>query len=89
LDFTYDIFRTFPGDDPMWVEAVTNLEKARQRLHTLPKIGQSEYLLFDSHAGKFIESLMEPSRPSSSSKNISGHRKRATFDDSLILKEWS
>jgi hypothetical protein len=71
LDFTYDIFRTFPGDDPMWVEAVTNLEEAQERLHTLPKIEPSEYLLFDSHAGKFIESLMEPSQPLSSSKNIS------------------
>jgi len=85
LDFAYDIFRKFAGEDPMWVEAVTNLEKAKERLHSLPKIGLSEYLLFDSRAGKFVESLMKPSQPSSSFKNIPEHRK-GSLRESLILK---
>jgi len=60
MDLKYDIFQKASNDEPIWVEAVPTLEQAHERLLTLPRLGSSEYLVFDSRAGKFIDSLKNP-----------------------------
>ena len=60
MDHKYDIFRTYPDDGrPVWIEAVANLEQAKERLRSLPSFRSAQYRLFDPRAGKFVESEHE------------------------------
>ena len=69
MDSTYDIFmRLTDAGPPLWIETVTSLDEAKQRLAILSSKDSGTYKVFDWRVGTFIElpgSL--PSNPLSTS----------------------
>lgn len=58
MDTTYDIFlRVSDAGPPLWIETVTSLEEAKQRLAVLSSQERGTYIVFDWRLGTFIEHL--------------------------------
>ena len=56
MDSTYDIFmRLTDAGPPLWIETVTSLEEAKQRLTVLSSKECGTYMVFDWRLGTFIE----------------------------------
>ncbi|HTP43881.1 MAG TPA: hypothetical protein VMJ13_04915 [Candidatus Acidoferrum sp.] len=51
---TYDIFRKFPDDRPIWIETVQGLENARTRLSKLCETNPGDYFVYDPTTAKII-----------------------------------
>jgi hypothetical protein len=47
MKFTYDIFRKFVGDGPVWIETVQGIETCKSRLLDLVRRSPGEYFAFD------------------------------------------
>jgi hypothetical protein len=47
LKLTYDIFRKFAEDGPIWIETVQGIEKCKSRLLDLVQRNPGEYFAFD------------------------------------------
>jgi len=47
MKLTYDIFRKFAGDGPIWIETVQGIETCKSRLHDLVQRNPGEYFAFD------------------------------------------
>jgi hypothetical protein len=47
MKLTYDIFRKFAGDGPVWIETVQGIEKCKSRLLDLVERNPGEYFAFD------------------------------------------
>jgi hypothetical protein len=65
MDTTYDIFqRLSDAGPPLWIETVSSLEQAKQRLAALSSQEPGAYMVFDLRLGSFVEPLDGlPSRP--------------------------
>jgi len=58
MDLSYDIFlRVGDAGPPLWIESVTSLEEAKQRLAVLSSQERGTYMVFDWCLGTFIEHL--------------------------------
>jgi hypothetical protein len=51
----FDIFKKDQGGNPVWVDAVTDLEAARHRLNQLASALAGEYFAFDQRTHKIVE----------------------------------
>jgi len=47
MKLTYDIFRKFAEDGPIWIETVQGIEKCKSRLLDLVQRNPGEYFAFD------------------------------------------
>lgn len=47
MKLTYDIFRKFAEDGPVWIETVQGIEKCKSRLLDLVQRNPGEYFAFD------------------------------------------
>jgi hypothetical protein len=47
MKLTYDIFRKFAQDGPIWIETVQGIETCKSRLHDLMQRNPGEYFAFD------------------------------------------
>lgn len=47
MKLTYDIFRKFTHDGPIWIETVQDLETCKSRLLDLVRQNPGEYFAFD------------------------------------------
>jgi hypothetical protein len=57
MDSTFDIFKV-TSDGPLWVEAVTGLERAKERMaHTLTSLG--EYFIHSQEQGVVAKQTQE------------------------------
>ena len=50
-----DIFKKDQSGNPVWVDAVTDLEAARHRLNQLASALPGEYFAFDQRTHKIVE----------------------------------
>lgn len=53
---TYDIFRKFASDGPIWIESVSGLEKCRLRLVDLVQKSHGEFFAFDPLHSQIVDS---------------------------------
>ena len=60
MDLKYDIFQKCSNDEHIWIEAVPTLEEAQERLRRLASGDPSKYRVYDTCAGKFIDSSATP-----------------------------
>ncbi len=51
---TFDIFRQLPNGDPIWVEVVSTLEGAQERLAELAISNPGSYAIYDASQAVFI-----------------------------------
>ena len=56
---TYDIFRKFAGDGPIWIESVYGIEKCRLRLVDLVQKNQGEFFAFDPLHSQIVANSTE------------------------------
>jgi hypothetical protein len=47
MKLTYDIFRKFAQDGPVWIETVQGIEKCKSRMLDLVQRNPGEYFVFD------------------------------------------
>jgi hypothetical protein len=59
MNATYDIFRDFPDDGPIWIEAVQGLENARARLMKLHETRSGDYFVYDPTSSKIVATAIE------------------------------
>jgi hypothetical protein len=53
---SYDIFRRDAGGDPVWVEAVADLETAKGRIIELSAAAPGQYVVFSQRSGRMVSS---------------------------------
>jgi len=54
MKIMYDIFRGSPGHGLIWVEAVQDLEIAKDRISALLKSCPSDYLVYDLRRARIV-----------------------------------
>jgi hypothetical protein len=52
----YDIFRRGASGDPVWVEAVCDLETAKTRIIELSAENPGQYVVFNQRSGRMVSS---------------------------------
>jgi len=53
-----DIFKKDPGGNPIWIDAVADLETAQHRLSQLASAFPSEYFALDQRTQKVVPALV-------------------------------
>jgi hypothetical protein len=53
----FDIFKQDRGGNPIWVDAVGDLENARRRLSQLAPVISDEYFIFDQRTAQILVRL--------------------------------
>ena len=53
---SYDIFRRDADGDPVWVEAVADLETAKGRIIELSAAAPGQYVVFSQRSGRMVSS---------------------------------
>jgi hypothetical protein len=51
----YHIIRQLPDGAPLWVEAVSTLEEAQERLAALAKTEDANFAIFHAREGRFVK----------------------------------
>jgi hypothetical protein len=54
---TLDIFKEAVGGNPVWVDAVRDLENARSRVNQLASVFPGEYFIFDQRTRQILVRL--------------------------------
>jgi hypothetical protein len=54
----FDIFKTLPDGDPLWVKAVEGLEEAKAQLARLMATAPGEYFIYSVRNGRIIQPKM-------------------------------
>jgi len=60
MKFTYDIFRKFAGDAPIWIESVHGIEKCKSRLLDLVQRNPGEYFALDPLHSRVVANSSDP-----------------------------
>ena len=50
----YHIFRQLPDGAPLWVDTVSSLEEAQERLTALAKTEEAHFGIFHAREGRFV-----------------------------------
>lgn len=61
MKLTYDIFRRFSGDGPIWIETVQGLDKCKSRLLDLVQHNPGDYFAFDPLHSRVVASSSDHS----------------------------
>jgi hypothetical protein len=61
MNLTYDIFRRFSNDSPIWIETVQGLDKCKSRLLDLVQHNPGEYFAFDPLHSRVVASSSDHS----------------------------
>lgn len=56
MKLTYDIFRRFSTDGPIWIETVQGLDTCKSRLLDLVKLNPGDYFAFDPIHSRVVAS---------------------------------
>lgn len=65
----YDILRNTVQENPIWVEAVENLEMAKRRVVELVARAPGQYLVFCQRTGRFVSTITAVASPVAHDQN--------------------
>src|ERR1700679_1469708 len=60
MKLTYEIFRKFAEDGPIWIETVQGIEKCKSRLLDLVQRNPGEYFAFDPLHSRVVAESSKP-----------------------------
>lgn len=60
----YDIFRRDGNGEPIWVEAVENVERAKKRIIELSARAPGQYMVFSQNNGQVVSTVTTVASPS-------------------------
>ena len=56
---TYDIFWKDSAGNPIWLETVSGLDRAKKRLISLRSATPGDYMIFDPASSSFLETIAQ------------------------------